>query len=93
MGIDECEGCPDLLRMGLDDCRDDLVFGSEVVVVVDIPGGDVRRLGDVGERAPFDALLAQELGCSGYQPVSFPGRCPTAVAWLWGVGWQSLVSP
>ncbi len=70
MGIDECEGCPDLLRMG----RDDLVFGFEVVV--DIPGGDVRRLGDVGERAPFDALLAQELGRSGYQPVSFPRPLP-----------------
>jgi hypothetical protein len=29
--------------------------------------------GDLGERGPFDALLVQELGRGGDQPLPFPG--------------------
>ena len=74
MSVDEREGRLDLLSVGLDDRRDDIVFGLEVVV--DVAGGDIGGIGDVGERGPFDALLVQELGRGGYQPLSFPRPPP-----------------
>ena len=74
MSVDEREGRLDLLCVGLDDRRDDVVLGLEVVV--DVAGGDVRGTGDVGERGPFDALLVQELGRRGHQPVSLPRPLP-----------------
>ena len=70
LSVDGREGRLDLLCVGLDDRRDDVVFGLEVVV--DVAGGNVRGAGDLGERGPFDALLVQELGRSGYQPLPFP---------------------
>ena len=60
----------DLLCMSVDDCRDDFVFGLEVVI--DVADRDVRDLGDVRERCPFDALLVQELDRSGYEALPFP---------------------
>ena len=74
MSVDGCERRPDLLYVRLDDRRDDFVFGLEVVV--DVAGRDVRRLSDIGERGLFNALLVQELGGGGYQPLPFPRPLP-----------------
>ena len=68
--VDEREGRLGLLDVGLDDRRDDVVFGLEVVV--DVARRHVRGLRDVRQRCPFNALLVQELACGGDQPLPLP---------------------
>jgi len=70
MSVDEREGRLDLLCVGLDDRRDDVVLGLEVVV--DVPGGDVRGLCNVRKRGPLRATAVQKLHGGSHQPVSFP---------------------
>ena len=68
--VDCPEGRLDLLCVGVDGRRYDVVLGLEVVI--NVPSGNVRGLCDVRERGPLDALLVQELHGGCYQPLSFP---------------------
>lgn len=57
LSVDGRERRRDLLCVGVDDRRNDLVFCLEVVI--DVAGRDIREFGDVGERCPLATLLVQ----------------------------------
>jgi hypothetical protein len=65
--------------VGLDDRIDDGVLG---LVVVDVPQGNIRRLGDVGEGGLLDSLAMQQVGRGSEQPLRLPGRACTGSAGL-----------
>lgn len=50
---------------------DKLVLGLEVVV--DVADRDVGGAGDVAQRRLLDALLVEDLGGGGYQPLALAG--------------------
>jgi hypothetical protein len=56
----------DVPHVGLDDRIDDGVLG---LVVVDVPPGNIRRLGNVGEGGLLDSLAMQQVGRVSEQPL------------------------
>jgi hypothetical protein len=74
---DRRERRPGLLDVGLDDGRDDVVLGLEVVV--DVADRHVRRLRDVGQRRLLDAVAVEQLGSRRDQALPLP-RCPLSRA-------------
>jgi hypothetical protein len=63
--IERAKQPPDLLRARVDDRVDQVVAGLEVVV--DVAGGDVCCVCDLGERRSLHALVVQQLGRAGHE--------------------------